>query len=75
MKTKAGLTIPLTGLYIYMLSTDQAHAYLDPASGSMLVQGLLAAVAAAGVSIGIFWRRLRSFFGRKNGRDEDADDS
>ncbi len=49
----------------------QAYAYIDPGTGSMLVQAAIAVVAAASVSIGVFRRRLRSFFGRLFGRKKD----
>lgn len=35
-------------------------AYLDPGSGSMLLQALVGGVAAAGVTAKLFWRRLKS---------------
>jgi len=44
-----------------------ALAYLDPGTGSALIQGLIAAIAAIGVSIKLFWHRLVALFsGRKN---------
>ena len=56
----------------------QAYAYIDPGTGSMLVQALLAVVAVVSVSIGIFWQRFRSLLNRifnwKNGKSHDADD-
>jgi hypothetical protein len=36
-------------------------AYLDPGSGSMIVQLLVGGVAAVGVSLRLFWRRILSF--------------
>ncbi len=51
---------------------SHADAYIDPGTGSMVVQAVIAAVAAASVSIGIFWRRLRTFFGRLFGRGRDV---
>lgn len=48
--------------------------YLDPGSGSMLVQVLLAVVLGAGVAVKIFWRSIKAFFtGKKpsNGTAED----
>lgn len=43
-------------------------AYLDPGSGSMLVQVLLAVVLGAGVAVKIFWRSIKAFFtGKKTG--------
>ena len=56
----------------------QAYAYIDPGTGSMVVQALLAVVAVVSVSIGIFWQRFRSFlnriFNRKNSKSHDTDD-
>lgn len=54
-----------------LVLVKRAHAYIDPGTGSMLVQAVLAAVAAASVSIGIFRRRIRSFFSRLFGRKKD----
>jgi hypothetical protein len=34
--------------------------YLDPGSGSMLLQMLVGGAAAASVTLRLFWRRLRS---------------
>lgn len=39
-----------------------AHAYLDPGTGSILVQSLLAGVAGAVAVIGLYWQRVKSFF-------------
>jgi hypothetical protein len=36
-------------------------AYLDPGTGSMLVQLLVGGLAAAGVAAKLYWRRLMSF--------------
>jgi len=59
------------GLFILLLFASPASAYLDPGTGSMIVQALIAAFAAVSVSIGIFWRRLIAFFGRRNKEDSD----
>lgn len=56
---------------IAFVVVDHAHAYIDPGTGSMIIQGLLAAVAACAVTIGIFWRRLKDFWGRLFGRNKD----
>ena len=50
---------------------NQAHAYIDPGTGSMIIQAFLAAVAACAVTIGIFWHRLKDFWGRLFGRNKD----
>lgn len=45
-----------------------AHAYLDPGTGSALIQGLIAAVAAVGVTLKLYWHRIKRFF--QSRRDE-----
>ncbi len=50
-----------------------AYAYLDPGTGSMLVQMLLGGVAGALVVGKLYWHRIKAFFGRrpqKNGDQE-----
>lgn len=79
METNSKLIMSLIALCILMLSANPAYAYLDPGTGSMVVQAVIAAVAAVSVSIGIFRRRLISLFGRIFGRKDsgglDSDDS
>ena len=36
--------------------------YIDPGTGSIIVQAILAAVLSAGVLIKIFWKRITTFF-------------
>ena len=38
--------------------------YLDPGSGSLLVQLLLAAVLGAGVAVRIYWKKIKALFSR-----------
>jgi hypothetical protein len=45
-----------------------AHAYLDPATGSILLQGLLAGVAGLAVVLRLYWTRMKAFFRRLTGR-------
>jgi len=58
------------GVLLSLVFVEPAQAYIDPGTGSMLVQGMLAVIAALSVTVGVFWKRLRSFFGglfcRKN---------
>ena len=58
MKTTPILLI----VYLVWLSEARAHAYLDPGSGSMLVQLLLGGVAGAAVIVKLGWQRFRDIF-------------
>ena len=39
--------------------------YLDPSLGSMLIQIIGAAVVTVGVVVGIFWKKITTFFQTK----------
>lgn len=47
-----------------------ALAYLDPGSGSMLLQLLLGGVAALGVTAKLTWRRLLKTLGLRKDDDD-----
>jgi len=51
-----------------------AHAYLDPGTGSMILQAVLGTVAVAAASAGMLWRRLLVMFGgkRRNRVDDET---
>ena len=52
-------------LITLLFSTESAYAYLDPGTGSMLLQGLIAAIAAGLVVIKLYWYKVKMFlFGR-----------
>ncbi|MFZ5876950.1 MAG: hypothetical protein ACOYXU_11155 [Nitrospirota bacterium] len=58
-----------------LLIPTHASAYLDPGSGSMLLQLLLGGVAGLAVVVKLFWRRLLAFFGvKKTDQDTDSPD-
>ncbi|MCP4953868.1 MAG: hypothetical protein GY922_18680 [Proteobacteria bacterium] len=48
-----------------LLSVSQgAFAYLDPGTGSMVLQGVIAAIAVVGFTIKSYWYKIRAFFGK-----------
>lgn len=55
-------SVLLAALALVLISTDNAHAYLDPGLGSMLLQGLVAGVAAGSIVLGRYWQRIKAFF-------------
>jgi hypothetical protein len=57
---------------LFMLMFTDAVAYLDPGTGSMLLQVVLGGVAAVGVAIKLYWHKLRVAFGM--GKKEDPED-
>jgi hypothetical protein len=49
-----------------------AHAYLDPGTGSILLQGLIAGVAGGLTVITMYYTRLKHWVLRKLGKDVNA---
>jgi len=55
------------GLF-FLAAPTAAHAYLDPGSGSYLLQILVAGLVAASFAIKSFWASIRHFLGHLFGR-------
>tara|TARA_B100000795_G_scaffold267847_1_gene253547 strand:- start:114 stop:341 length:228 start_codon:yes stop_codon:yes gene_type:complete len=52
----------IVGLLSY---TSPVYAYLDPGTGSLLVQGLIGGVAATISFLSIYWHKIKAFFQKK----------
>lgn len=73
MQYRAKISLMLTVLWLFPIS---AYAYLDPGAGSVLIQGVLGAIAAIGVAIKLYWHRILKFLGiRKSKKELDAEGS
>ena len=60
----------LSAALLVVAHAPQAHAYLDPGTGSILLQGILAVVAGTAVTLKLYWAKLKEIFGRpKAGTD------
>jgi hypothetical protein len=69
------LTVAVGGLLILASATTPAFAYLDPGAGSMLLQGMLAAVAGGVFALKQYWGRIVSLLWRTpRRRDRTTDD-
>ena len=51
--------------------SQNAYAYLDPATGSIILQGLLAAAAGALITVKLYYYRIKSFFTKSKGKSQD----
>ena len=50
------------------------QAYLDPGSGSFLVQLLIAGIVGAGFIVKMYWKKIKGLFNRSDpGNEEDSD--
>ncbi len=69
----------VTVLLIFMLVAGilfpaSAHAYIDPGTGSFVIQGIIAAVVGAGFAAKVYWHRILSAITGKKPQEEDDDD-
>ncbi len=55
------------------LFTADAFAYLDPGTGSYVLQMVLAGIAAALFAVKLFWVRIKAFFYSIAGRSKKDD--
>jgi hypothetical protein len=57
----------------YFFSIGNAYAYLDPGTGSMILQVIMASIAAIGAAGTFYWRKIKmkikSIFTKKNKKE------
>ena len=53
----------MTLLVILLLCAEPVLAYLDPGTGSMMLQVILGGIAAVGVALKLYWHKFRVALG------------
>ena len=53
-----------TAAFCLFVFPSRAHAYLDPASGSMLIQIAVGSVLSLAAIVKLYWRKIKSLFRR-----------
>ncbi len=61
-------------LLLLMLISAPAFAYIDPGTGSFLVQGIIAAVIGIGVTGKLYWSKIKAKLTGKAIEEDDDDD-
>jgi hypothetical protein len=61
----------LAVVWLILGIAGSAHAYLDPGSGSMVVQALLAGVAGLLVALKFLWHRISAFL-KKDSKNQET---
>ena len=52
-------------LIILSAYSSNAYAYLDPGVGRIILQGIIASIAAASLTIKIYWQKIKDFFKKR----------
>ncbi len=53
-------------LTVFAVFLSPAQAYLDPGTGSMILQGIIGAIAGALVVLRIYWAKIKLFLSPKS---------
>ncbi len=66
MRFELSLSQALGLSFLCIVISSPAYGYIDPGTGSLIIQGVIGAIAAIGVTLKLYWHRLKLFFyGRK----------
>ena len=69
MSNLSKLIVLLSFVILNTVLFDEAFAYIDPGSGSVVIQMILGALVGVGVAIKVYWEKIKmkfSSFGKKN---------
>jgi hypothetical protein len=61
----------LASFAIFIMATDNAYAYLDPGTGSIILQAIIAGVASTIFAVRMYWSRIKEKFGMSRASDDD----
>ena len=55
-----------------LISTQDAHAYLDPGTGSYILQVLVAVFIGGFYALKVYWGRIKAFFSKNKEVQDDS---
>jgi hypothetical protein len=64
-------SVILVGL-LFLLLTHDAHAYVDPGTGSYILQLIIAGLLGAALAVRIYWKRIKAIFSREQEKEDGA---
>ena len=56
------IRLSIIATHFYFTFQNQLYAYLDPGTGSIIIQAILGFIAAAGATITVYWKKFKEFF-------------
>ena len=63
--------ILIISVYLFFISSNKAFAYLDPGTGSIILQAIIAAIATGMVFFNNLKQKIKNFFkSKKNEKSE-----
>lgn len=72
MKLKRLVLLAAITLTLGAAFSTPAYSYVDPGTGSLILQGVIAAVAGAAFALRLYWGPLRALVSRQTTDDDTA---
>ena len=60
----------ISSLVFFSIFSVNAYAYLDPGTGSIILQAIIGFIAAVGATVGLYWHKFKVFFKRLFNKDK-----
>jgi len=60
-------------LVIIIITARPAYAYIDPGTGSLIIQSILAAIAGSIIAVKFYWYKIVAFLKSKRSDTKDQD--
>ncbi len=73
VQTTYRVSIGLVAVILLVMGVHPAHAYIDPGSGSMLMQLLIGGILGGLVMLRSGWQRVRAWLHRGPSEPQDGD--
>ena len=68
------LMICFLALFLKFVFPSSAQAYLDPGSGSFILQIIIASIMGIILVVKLYWKKIRTFLGSLFSKDVNEDD-
>ena len=69
------IKLTITSFTLILFFNNTAFAYLDPGTGSIILQALLGAIAAGATWCSMYWQKIKHFFSKKDKKKDSENNS
>jgi hypothetical protein len=64
----------ISSLIVLLLPLIGTHPYLDPGSGSFILQILIATLVGSLFLIKVYWKKIKDFFKKSDAKEQDGEE-
>ena len=68
------MKVPIIPAFFFFTLPETSNAYLDPGTGSIILQAVIGVAVGGLFAVGLFWSRVKSFFKNLFSRGEKEKD-